>query len=228
MSRNYINVSAFGQILSAGFSDIQDTAPLPAGAVARVFLQSQPPSLDSHYWDGSAVKPMGEPPSEAHRFDYKTKTWTLDTALAWKLVRQERDRRLSDSDWVVLWASDQGLPVPPDWLAYRQALRDITNTTTGPLSVVWPREPAPPAKPVVPPAVTMRQARLALLGAGLLAPISAAIASMPGSAGEAARIEWEFASTVERNNPLILSLTSAMGMTDAQIDALFIAAAAIA
>jgi hypothetical protein len=52
----------------------------------------------------------------------------------------------------------------------------------------------------------MRQARLALLGAGLLDTVNAAIAAMPGAADDAARIEWEFATTIERSNPLFTQL----------------------
>lgn len=77
--------------------------------------------------------------------------------------------------------------------------------------------------PVVPASVTMRQARLALLGAGLLDAVVAAV----NSAGPAAQIEWEYAAVVDRNAGLIPSMASALGMTDAQIDSLFASAAAL-
>jgi hypothetical protein len=77
----------------------------------------------------------------------------------------------------------------------------------------------------VPESVTMRQARLALLSAGLLGQVEAIIAAMPGTEGDAARIEWEYAATVERGNPLFAALAPALGLTDADIDQLFIAAA---
>ena len=79
----------------------------------------------------------------------------------------------------------------------------------------------------VPSVVTMRQARLALLQTGKLAQVNAAVANMPGAAGDAARIEWEFSSTVERNRPLVESLGVALGMTDAQLDDLFTLAATL-
>ena len=79
----------------------------------------------------------------------------------------------------------------------------------------------------VPEVVTMRQARLALLGAGLLAQVNTAVANMPGAEGDAARIEWEFSSTVERHRHLVLSLIAALNMTDAQLDDLFRQAAAL-
>jgi len=81
--------------------------------------------------------------------------------------------------------------------------------------------------PPVPQSVTMRQARLALNAAGLLTTVNSAIAAMTGPAGEAARIEWEFSSTVERNRPLVQAMASALAMDDAAIDALFVSAAAL-
>lgn len=69
--------------------------------------------------------------------------------------------------------------------------------------------------------VTMRQARLALLQSGLLAQVDATIAAMPGVEGAAARIEWEYATHVERNSPLVSGLSAALGLTSAQLDSLF-------
>ena len=80
----------------------------------------------------------------------------------------------------------------------------------------------------VPVSVSMAQARLALLGAGLLAQVDAAIAAMPGIDGEAARIEWEFRPSVRRDSPLVQGLSGVLGLTGEQLDALFVAAAAIA
>jgi hypothetical protein len=93
---------------------------------------------------------------------------------------------------------------------------------------VWEVETAqPPAQPV-PQSVTMRQARLALLGAGLLDDIEEAIASIPDPVQRrAAQIEWEYATIVERNSALIQQLAPALGMTEAQMDELFATAAAL-
>lgn len=86
----------------------------------------------------------------------------------------------------------------------------------------------PPPNPVpVPQSVTMRQARLALHAAGLLSGVDAAIASLSEPAKTAAQIEWEYASAVERNAGLVPAMAAALGMTDAQIDDLFITAATL-
>lgn len=82
-----------------------------------------------------------------------------------------------------------------------------------------PQEPAP-----VPAAVTMRQARLALLGAGLLDDVDAAIAALPSPQKEAAKIEWEYSQEVQRHNGFVSVLAPSLGLTDEQTDALFVQA----
>lgn len=75
----------------------------------------------------------------------------------------------------------------------------------------------------VPQSVTPRQARLALLGAGLLDQVDAAITV----AGGATKITWDWASAIYRNDPLIAAISSGLHLTDAQIDALFTKAATL-
>ena len=65
--------------------------------------------------------------------------------------------------------------------------------------------------------VTMRQARLALFQMGLLDIVKAAVES----AGPAAKIDWEYAATVDKNYPLVVSLKSILGFSDDQVDSLF-------
>jgi len=84
-------------------------------------------------------------------------------------------------------------------------------------------KPADP--PPVPAVVSMRQARLALLGAGILTQVNEALAGMEGVQGEAARIEWEYATSVERNSPLVDGLAAALNLDPAALDNLFRVAA---
>ena len=105
------------------------------------------------------------------------------------------------------------------------------NGAGGAIGDVWDGERFVRAEvthpPVVPPSVTMRQARLALLGAGLLASVDAAINSLPSPQKEAARIEWEYATDVQRSSGLVPMMGAALGLDDAALDALFIEAAAL-
>lgn len=61
-------------------------------------------------------------------------------AAKWKEIRAFRDQLLSQSDWVVTKALETGNSVDPAWMAYRQALRDITLQTSPDL-IVWPLIP---------------------------------------------------------------------------------------
>lgn len=82
---------------------------------------------------------------------------------------------------------------------------------------------APPTP--VPEAVSMRQARLALDDAGLLDGVDAAIAAIPDlRKRRKAKIDWEYAQEVQRHHGLVPVMAQALGMTEAQLDALFIAA----
>lgn len=83
------------------------------------------------------------------------------------------------------------------------------------------------ARSKAPQTVTMRQARIALLDAGLLDAVQSSIATMPGTDGERARIDWEYALEVRRDWPLISYMARDLGLTDEQVDALFVTAATI-
>lgn len=78
----------------------------------------------------------------------------------------------------------------------------------------------------VPSEVTMRQARLALLAAGLLDDVEAAINAMSDPAKAAARIEWDYSNTLRRDHPLVATLGVGLGLTTEQLDNLFRDAAA--
>jgi len=61
----------------------------------------------------------------------------LIAAQPMKELRAERDRKLAETDW---WAvADRTMTA--EQTAYRQALRDITNSYTSLDDVVWPTKP---------------------------------------------------------------------------------------
>lgn len=70
-------------------------------------------------------------------------------------------------------------------------------------------------------AITPRQARLALLNAGLLDAVEAYIAQ----ASRSVQIEWEFANAIRRDWPPVVQAVSALGLSNEHVDALFTAAA---
>jgi hypothetical protein len=67
------------------------------------------------------------------------------------LLREERNRLLSKSDWRVTMATETGTSLSNEWKTYRQALRDLPASSTPKLdsyneldltSVSWPTEPS--------------------------------------------------------------------------------------
>ena len=64
-----------------------------------------------------------------------------------KQLRIERDRLLSETDWVTAKAMETEEPIPAEWKAYRQALRDLPATAVPKLEngrltdVTWPEKP---------------------------------------------------------------------------------------
>ena len=75
----------------------------------------------------------------------------LTNAEPMRLLRVERDRRLSLCDWVVTKATETGSTVSDSWKTYRQALRDLpasaspkldTNGKLDMTSVTFPTEPS--------------------------------------------------------------------------------------
>jgi len=73
-------------------------------------------------------------PTEA---EINAKIAELEAAEPLRLLRVERNRRLSETDW---WASSD-LTMTSEQTAYRTALRDITETYTNLDDVVWPEKP---------------------------------------------------------------------------------------
>ena len=67
----------------------------------------------------------------------KIKLGDLNAAEPLKLLREERNRRLAETDW---WASSD-LTMSQAQIDYRQALRDITDTYQSLDTVVWPVKP---------------------------------------------------------------------------------------
>ena len=61
----------------------------------------------------------------------------LNNAEPLKLLREERNRRIAETDW---WASSD-LTMSAERTSYRQYLRDITKTYSSLDDVVWPDKP---------------------------------------------------------------------------------------
>lgn len=56
-------------------------------------------------------------------------------------IRAQRDRLLTETDWVVIKAKETGTNLSASFKEYRQALRDITLQEGFPNNVIWPTKP---------------------------------------------------------------------------------------
>jgi hypothetical protein len=87
--------------------------------------------------------------------------------------------------------------------------------------------PEIPPSPIVPSRITMRQARRALHQQGLLDDVSNAIEALPDPPKTDAKIEWEYSNEVQRYNGLVSSLAPMLGLSEQDIDNLFILGATL-
>ena len=82
-----------------------------------------------------------KPPKE----EFETKLQQLIEEHKWKDFRQERNKRLTEVDWV--FSTDYQIHDDSyqQWLTYRKALRDLPSLTEDPENPVWPEQPAIPS-----------------------------------------------------------------------------------
>jgi len=65
----------------------------------------------------------------------------IATGAGERKVRLERDRLLTETDWVITMHKELGTNIPAAWKTYRQALRDITTQEGFPNDITWPEKP---------------------------------------------------------------------------------------
>lgn len=151
-----------------------------------------------------------------------------------------------ETDWMYVRDAEVGEAVPQKVRWYRQGIRnnveqikaaidvcgtiddvimlhtvptDADGNPTGNAPINnWTDKDNPPA--VVPQKVSMRQARLALDDAGLLATVESSLTGR-------GKIEWQTANSVERKSGLVVAMGVALALSEEQIDALFVAADAL-
>jgi len=116
--------------------------------------------------------------------------------------------------------SRDGVNYPSEWL---RQMSPADRAAWGLVEVPEPAPPVTPAPPAVPGSVTPRQARLALLAAGKLDAVEAAVNAGPA----ATRIAWEYGLEIRRDDQLVVDLAAALNLSDAEVDDLFRAAAAL-
>ena len=81
-----------------------------------------------------------KPPKE----EFEAKLKELIDAQPLKELRQERNRRLAEVDWVFSTDYQMEDEERSVWVAYRQALRDLPSVTEDPTNPMWPTKPSTP------------------------------------------------------------------------------------
>lgn len=76
---------------------------------------------------------------------------------------------------------------------------------------------------VIPRSITPRQARLALNAAGLLDKVEQAVAASDKSV----QIAWDFATEINRDDPIIAAMKDSLGISDDALDEMFKSAVAL-
>ena len=93
--------------------------------------------------DSSTTKPT--------ETEINNKISELDAAEPMRLLREERNQLLSETDWMVTKSVETGVTISNDWKTYRQALRDLPASSSPQLdsyydldltSVTWPTKPS--------------------------------------------------------------------------------------
>jgi len=118
----------------------------PIGFIVNVVYETMvrlgvsPPEMKwEETWE-SIIIPDGyiKPTKEA----FEAKFQEIIREYSFKELRQERDGRLAEVDWI--FSTDYHIPdqLRDEWTRYRQALRDLPSLTEDPENPVWPEKPA--------------------------------------------------------------------------------------
>lgn len=114
------------------------------------------------------------------------------------------------------------VPAPAEAVPEGKIVADThVERVDGVVRFVHTLEDVPP--PPVPGQVSARQARQALNAAGLRSQVESAVAA----ADQDTQDYWEYAVSIERENPVMLALSSQIGLSESQLDNLFTQAATL-
>ena len=112
---------------------------------ARQALEELLPELPSPLTYGlnyDEINFFGSHIQKPSKEEFEAKLQELIDAQPWKKLREERNKRITQTDYLA--TIDYPHPTPEAkqaWLDYRQALRDLPTNTTDPENPVWPVAP---------------------------------------------------------------------------------------
>ena len=134
-------VIAVGTEMATGVVQLQDKyAP---DTLVEIDVTTAAKPLPAYWDDNEGIVTLPEAPAPDHEFDYDTLRWLPNEAKAWARARTMRDELIATTDWRATRAVVENRRLHPAWVAYRTALRDITNQAD-PYALVWPDIPTAP------------------------------------------------------------------------------------
>ena len=78
-------------------------------------------------------------------YDWKDEAWVLSSTRLWEEIRNDRNKRLYDSDWTQVADAPLTDEQTADWAAYRTGLRNIPSQNSEVIhlnEVIWPEQPS--------------------------------------------------------------------------------------
>ena len=129
------------EVLESLGADVVFEGPQATGGT--VYQYSQPSGVeqvDGKWYTKHILGPVftdGETTAAEQEVAYKAQK---DAEQA-KSVRQSRDDKLKECDWIVIKNLESNANIPGAWEVYRQALRDIPAQSGFPWTITWPETP---------------------------------------------------------------------------------------
>lgn len=135
--KNFIVYNSKGKILRIGTCQDND---VNLQAQENEYVIEGVADIETQYVNANAVYTLPTKPGVDYIFNYDSFVWELDLDKVVRVARAKRQKLLVESDWTQL--SDAPVYNRPDWIDYRQKLRDITDQEGWPTSIIWPQTPA--------------------------------------------------------------------------------------
>lgn len=107
--------------------------------------------IESAGWGPAPEVPEYNISTHILNWDRETSTYVIEAIsqeeldrareFEWRGIREERNLLLAECDYMIIKAFEAGTTLSDEWIAYRQALRDLPSTSDTPGGIVWPDKP---------------------------------------------------------------------------------------
>jgi hypothetical protein len=126
------------EVLEALGADVVFEGPQASGGTVYQYSQAAGvEQIDGKWYTKYILGPVFADTEESSAAEQEAAYKAMKDAEQAKAVREDRNRRLAETDW--RYRRDQ--TTTPEWDAYCQALRDITSQAGFPWTIDWPTNP---------------------------------------------------------------------------------------